>query len=77
MLNTGLKISDLIILEIEMRSFEALKMVGIGDDLLDASPFALSGGQKRRVAIAGVLAMKPKILILDGPWAGTLTRQDV
>ena len=57
-------------LEIEMRSFEALKMVGIGDDLLDASPFALSGGQKRRVAIAGVLAMKPKILILDEPMAG-------
>ena len=54
-------------LEIEMRSFEALKMVGIGDDLLDASPFALSGGQKRRVAIAGVLAMKPKVLILDEP----------
>ena len=52
-------------LEVEMRSFEALKMVGIGDDLLDASPFALSGGQKRRVAIAGVLAMKPKILILE------------
>ena len=57
-------------LEIEMRSFEALKMIGIGDDLLDASPFALSGGQKRRVAIAGVLAMKPKILILDEPMAG-------
>ena len=57
-------------LEIEMRSFEALKMVGIGDDLLDASPFALSGGQKRRVAIAGVLAMKPKVLILDEPTAG-------
>ena len=57
-------------LEIEMRSFEAIKMVGIGDDLLDASPFALSGGQKRRVAIAGVLAMKPKILILDEPMAG-------
>ncbi|MBU5478735.1 energy-coupling factor transporter ATPase [Eubacterium sp. MSJ-13] len=57
-------------LEVEMRSFEALKMVGIGDDLLDASPFALSGGQKRRVAIAGVLAMKPKILILDEPMAG-------
>ena len=52
-------------LEVEMRSFEALKMVGIGDDLLDASPFALSGGQKRRVAIAGVLAMKPECIVLD------------
>ena len=51
-------------------SFEALKMVGIGDDLLDASPFELSGGQKRRVAIAGVLAMKPEVLILDEPTAG-------
>lgn len=57
-------------LECELRSYEALKMVGIGDDLLDASPFELSGGQKRRVAIAGVLAMKPEVLILDEPTAG-------
>jgi energy-coupling factor transport system ATP-binding protein len=57
-------------LVIEMRTYEALKMVGIGDDLLDASPFELSGGQKRRVAIAGVLAMKPEVLILDEPTAG-------
>ncbi|HHU73853.1 MAG TPA: energy-coupling factor transporter ATPase [Clostridiales bacterium] len=57
-------------LEIELRAYEALKMVGIGDDLLDASPFELSGGQKRRVAIAGVLAMKPEVLILDEPTAG-------
>lgn len=57
-------------LEVELRSYEALKMVGIGEDLIDSSPFALSGGQKRRVAIAGVLAMKPEVLILDEPMAG-------
>ena len=57
-------------LEVDLRTFEALKLVGIGDELLDASPFELSGGQKRRVAIAGVLAMKPEVLILDEPTAG-------
>lgn len=57
-------------LEADLRTYEALKMVGIGEDLIDASPFELSGGQKRRVAIAGILAMKPEVLILDEPTAG-------
>lgn len=57
-------------MEAELRAYEALKLVGIGEDLLDASPFMLSGGQKRRVAIAGILAMKPETLVMDEPTAG-------
>ncbi len=56
--------------EIRERVVEAAGFVGVPEDLLSASPFELSGGQKRRVAIAGVIAMRPKILILDEPTAG-------
>lgn len=56
--------------EINTRVREAAAMVGVGEELLDRSPFELSGGQKRRVAIAGVMAMRPKVLILDEPTAG-------
>ena len=56
--------------EIEERVVEAARFAGVSDDLLDKSPFELSGGQKRRVAIAGIIAMRPDVLVLDEPAAG-------
>lgn len=56
--------------EIELRVNEAARFTGIGDEILDKSPFELSGGQKRRVAIAGIIAMRPDVLVLDEPAAG-------
>lgn len=56
--------------EIEARAKEALEHVGLGPDFYKKSPFELSGGQKRRVAIAGILAMEPEVIVLDEPTAG-------
>ena len=56
--------------EIDRRVREAARFVGLRDEQLERSPFELSGGQKRRVAIAGVIAMEPEVLILDEPTAG-------
>lgn len=63
--NLGLDAAD-----VEARVREAAQIVGLSEDLLDRSPFDLSGGQKRRVAMAGVLAMEPEVLVLDEPAAG-------
>lgn len=56
--------------EIKERVLESIKFVGLTEEYLNKSPFDLSGGEKRRVAIAGVISMKPKVLVLDEPTAG-------
>lgn len=63
--NMGLKQS-----EIDERVIESMRAVGLDESMANQSPFALSGGQKRRVAIAGILAMRPEVLVLDEPTAG-------
>lgn len=66
----GLKKMGLSETDIAERIAEAVSITGLSEDILDKSPFELSGGQKRRVAIAGVIVMNPEILVLDEPTAG-------
>lgn len=66
----GPKNQGLSVDEVKERAKEALHLVGLDESYYEKSPFELSGGQKRRVAIAGVLAMKPQVLVLDEPTAG-------
>ncbi len=65
--------------EVRARVYEAAEFAGLTEEQLNRSPFALSGGQKRRVAIAGVMALKPRVLILDEPTAGLdpMGREDI